>query len=584
MAGAIPGLEIKAVPSREFSIPIFLWVATAILLHLLFGASSHTVAVRVEEAEQIRRFTRLVAHEAAREFRPVEITLEGLSDTEDDEYPAEAESPDTVPDEQEPEVATAEPTLDEQKKKEEEEKREEEKREEEKREEEKQAKVLEPDPAEKPPSKAQQLLLEKQKRIAVRQHVEDEQQAPNPNAEFLGEHDNRVEEQSQARITSTDENDPNPEAGSAASEAAGEEPGNAEQDRMASASATEDEGDANPALQKPEQPSLEPSSPEFEPSPSPAERASATAGSAPERGTPEPEFPSTERAPIPATPELLDGNEGNMTASLPPDPGSKPKKRLPPAKSTKRGVLGLGGDLTSPSGLHLNLRPRDALAVVGPERLREDRHHDHLHRKSQHAGRWKMVGLKRWRSAIENYVAHIKPGTATALNTARSPFAAYINAVHNRIHPIFAERFLDSLDQLPSDHPLNRQDLSTYMELVINPADGSLVTQGIVKPSGVTAFDVNALEAVYQASPFGPAPSAIISYDGRVYLHWEFHRKRWIACGTFNAHPYLRRAPAAPAPETPTPNPNPLPKPEHFLAPTRGDQVGAERRSTTRWF
>jgi len=574
-----------AVPSREFSIPIFLWVATAILLHLLFGASSHTVAVRVEESEQVRRFTRLVANEAAREFRSVEITLEGLSDEHDDEYPPETESADSVPDEEEPELAQAQPKLEEPKKREdEEEKREEEKREEEKREEEKQAKVLEEKPAEKPPSKVRELLLEKQKRIAVRQHVEDKQQAPNPDAEFLGDHDNRVEEQTQARITSTDENDPNPEAGSAASEAAGEEPGNAERDRVASATGTEERGDANPSLARPEQPSPEPSSPELEPSPGSAERAAATAGRTPERGTPEPELPSTERAPVPPTPELLDGSEGRTAAALPPDPGSKPKKRLPPPKSGRRGLLGLGGDLTSPSGLNLNLRPRDALAVVGPERLREDRHQDHAHRKSQHAGRWKLVGLKRWRSAIENYIAHIKPGTATALNTAYSPFAAYLNAVHNRIHPIFADQFLDSLSQLPGDHPLNRQDLSTFLELVIDPEDGSLVTQGVVKPSGVTAFDVNALEAVHQASPFGPAPSAIVSYDGRVYLHWEFHRRREIACGTFNAHPYLRRPPTQPAPATPTPDPSPLPKPEHFLAPARGDQVGAVRRGTFGWF
>ena len=35
-----------------------------------------------------------------------------------------------------------------------------------------------------------------------------------------------------------------------------------------------------------------------------------------------------------------------------------------------------------------------------------------------------------------------------------------------------------------------------------------------------------------------PAPSSILSGDGRVYFHWGFYRNQ-RQCGTFNAEPYI---------------------------------------------
>lgn len=182
-----------------------------------------------------------------------------------------------------------------------------------------------------------------------------------------------------------------------------------------------------------------------------------------------------------------------------------------------------------------------------------------------------MAGLQRWRSAIENYVARVKPGNTTALNTAASPFANYLNAIHNRIHPIFADQFLDSLPRLAADHPLNRPDLVTFLEIVLSRESGALVRMGVTRSSGVTAFDVNALEAVSQAAPFGPPPDAILSPDGNVYLHWEFHRDREVACTTYNAHPYILKS--AP-PETPPPNAPSLPGPRNIPLPTFAPGAG----------
>jgi len=154
-------------------------------------------------------------------------------------------------------------------------------------------------------------------------------------------------------------------------------------------------------------------------------------------------------------------------------------------------------------------------------------------------------------------VSSVKPGNQTALNTAAAPFATYLNGMHNRIHPIFADSFLASLDGMPATHPLNDQHLITRLEIVLT-RDGHIVKQGIVKSSGVTMFDIAALDSVQRASPFGPAPGAIVSADGQVYLHWEFHRDEVYACSTMNARPFMLNTPAGnentPGPVNPSPN------------------------------
>ena len=52
-----------------------------------------------------------------------------------------------------------------------------------------------------------------------------------------------------------------------------------------------------------------------------------------------------------------------------------------------------------------------------------------------------------------------------------------------------------------------------------------------------------AVSVLRSAQPFGPAPGAIVSADGNVYLHWEFHRDEVFACSTMNARPFLLNTP-----------------------------------------
>ena len=80
---------------------------------------------------------------------------------------------------------------------------------------------------------------------------------------------------------------------------------------------------------------------------------------------------------------------------------------------------------------------------------------------------WKDRSLEAYRSAIET--TYRRAGKKQlALDAARVPFTHYLNQLHTRVHPIFGDTFLPSLDALPSDHPLNKPDLSTVVEVVLN--------------------------------------------------------------------------------------------------------------------
>jgi len=533
--------------SRDVAIPFFLWIALAILFHLSGRRSVEQVMTVVEEKRSIRNFAAKVRNEVRRETRPVEISL--LNPTAEPLPPEEPEEP--VPDktkkeapEKKAEAKPEEPKPEEPKPEEPtpEEKRAEKKPEEQKAPDEKKA-----DPAKKPP----ELVLPPKRSIAVRQHYEDPNQEENKEAEFLGDKNNKVDEQTQSRITSTDQDEKDPAPGQK-HDGPEKELGNADESRVASAEGTEEDGSPLPPEATPPKPQPTP----VQPQPLPPEQQIAQG----QRGVQTPTQPNAPREDKPAppvAPPIAAGDQGDTFFTPAPRSSSAPKRLPPPPQKNRYGYgMGLGAGPTTPGGVNLNLSYNQAQAVVGKEQLEKDRKADSLRLRTKHRGSWAMVGLARWKSAIENYVPHVKPGNRTALNTRAVPFANYLNAMHQRIHVIFADEFLASLDQRPKNDPLNNYDMHTELELIISQYDGSLITMGVVRTSGVTAFDINALEAVSKASPFGKPPSEIVSPDGNVYVHWEFYRNPDYACSTYFAHPIiLKEAPAPPKTPPPTRNP-----------------------------
>jgi hypothetical protein len=583
---------------REANIPLFLWIATAVVAHGIWGGGANHASRLIGETLEIREFAASVRKHAQGKARPIEIALLDDSDEPEEDEPDPEAEPEQPEEQAEPEVddaskeddPTDKSTKPDPKAKDEpnkpEEKKEEPKPEEKKKEDEEKKKnelVIQDLP---PP--------DRQKRIAVQQHVEDKNQADNPDAKFIADEANKVKEESQASITSTDQNDAKPTPGSSLG-GPPDQPGNGELDKVAQ---SEDrEGDPNKAPQETAQraESAKPAE-----SRGPAEpRPAAVAGVERRQDGAEKGSAKSERvSPLPgqagqraqqasraeeAVPESLSSEGGGYSMPAKREASiqqsarrAKKKRELPKQRNGNPGdMLGLGAPGTTPGGINLNLAPRSAVAAIGEDKLFRERQADGQRRRSAHRGSWKTGGIERWRSAIENYVPSVRAGNQTALNSARAPFASYINMVHNRLHPIFADGFLASLTQLPGSHPMNDPNLVTHIEIVLDQDEGRIKRMGVVKTSGVTAFDISALESMDRAQPFGAAPREIVSPDGNVYFHWEFYRLPQYACSTYYAFPYILKTAPQPAPGTPGP-PAPGKPPENLEAPPGGERHGFE--------
>jgi len=106
-----------------------------------------------------------------------------------------------------------------------------------------------------------------------------------------------------------------------------------------------------------------------------------------------------------------------------------------------------------------------------------------------------------------------------------SPFAAYIARMHRSIHRLWGFGVLEDWDALPPSSPFNDPTLMTNLEIVVNP-EGTVDKVTIVTRSGHLPYDVAAIDVAYSAAPYPATPPEIRSANGKVYVHWRFHRDR----------------------------------------------------------
>ena len=121
-------------------------------------------------------------------------------------------------------------------------------------------------------------------------------------------------------------------------------------------------------------------------------------------------------------------------------------------------------------------------------------------------------------------------------------WAKYLNAMHDKLHPIFADHVLPRLDR---EQRVTDPSLYAVIEIVLDPANGRIVRRALLKSSASPEFDAAVPDTVDKAAPFEAAPAVMVSYDGDVHVHWEFHRNHTDACTTRNAFPVLLKDPAA---------------------------------------
>ncbi|GEM_PF-1109134 len=155
---------------------------------------------------------------------------------------------------------------------------------------------------------------------------------------------------------------------------------------------------------------------------------------------------------------------------------------------------------------------------------------------SKNEGMWDDA-RKAYQSPLENFVPEVKTGNQTALNSRKHPFARYITAMHRGIHQAWGFGYLEALDNSGSSHPLNDMGLWTKVEIVL-AKDGTVEKVKTVHHSGNSSFDAAAREVVFSTGPYPNPPKSIRSGNGKIYIHWSFHRNE-RACGTFGAQPFI---------------------------------------------
>ncbi len=212
------------------------------------------------------------------------------------------------------------------------------------------------------------------------------------------------------------------------------------------------------------------------------------------------------------------------------------KGDLPMARVGQAGQRAVTPKMGGKVNLNLNHHMYDQ--IEGFQAAEAERREAALAQKSHVAGHWDRVQQKiaAWKSSIENFTPAVKPGNQSELGTRASPFAAYITAMHRQIHKLFTLGFLSDIDAR-GDSAYANEELWTQLEIVVK-GDGSVERVGIVRGSGLLAFDTAAIDSVLSAAPFPPPPSVIKSANGKVYLDWQFHRDE-RACGTFGVDPHI---------------------------------------------
>jgi hypothetical protein len=585
--------------SREAHIPLALWISAAILVHMAGGGGAIEAARLVEERAQFRAMVHAV-RDSLRPDTTFEILVDGTPATPSTvSLPPPENAPENEDDKTEPEDDPEKKDAIEQEKP--------------------KPKTLKPPPpkiikpppppketakpppppppqATKPPPPPPPPLVPKEiakvepvkpappppppppadKRLAVKQNVKKDQD-DNPTAKRIADDANHTEEETMARVRSHDHDAPDPTAGSGGREKG--DPGNSDHNKVAQSEDKAGNPDHAPGEAAKSSTSVEHHNPATASRPSlgtsraagpsmPGSRGGG--GNAPMAPPPSEASPGSPGGSGPASPEVTASGQGTWRID-PANPGGDGKSRVAGRKRAATpyqppvsvGQTGLGAP-GLPGGPTLNLTMSGLEAAVGHDQLKRERAADGAARKTAHRGSSDPNKFQRMRAAIENYDPSVKPGNQTSLNAARVPFASYLNAIHNRIHPIFAEEFLAALENLPAQHAMN-QNLVTHIEIVLSKDEGRIVRLGVTRGSGSTAFDAVALNSVSRASPFGKAPDVIVSPDGNVYIHWEFHRDPFDACTTRNARPYLlKEAPAV------TPAPGPPKRPT--LGPTSDDR------------
>jgi TonB family protein len=418
-------------------------------------------------------------------------------------------------------------------------------------------------PAPTPPTPPPPPPQQEEERIAVRQHSENPDDPP-PDTVYIADENNTVEEETVAEITNLDRDDVETSVGAELEQPTDplEEEGNADDETLAESEDVDGSEERRPTpeevTRRPrERPNTETRAEGRTTADAPADsRAERTPGGdgatgaaaqrqAGVRGRAGGGDPNAGGAAA-----LLAAAQGDWTLRTPgslgagggdgaggvPIPQREAREGVP--RGSTRGQADRGrrpGERTGRPGPDLTLRYSQLVDIVGEERLAEEREAHFAEQRSRIRGSSSGANWQQFRAALENYMPSVRPGAQTALNAARSPFATYVARIHDRLHQTYHD-FVQNLP-LEASGPFSDPNLRTLLEIVLN-RDGSVHRVGVVRSSGLSMFDYGAYNAVMRGQPYPVAPDEILSGDGRIYMHWDFHRQQPY-CHQSHARPYI---------------------------------------------
>ncbi|HVZ36500.1 MAG TPA: hypothetical protein VG963_28920, partial [Polyangiaceae bacterium] len=407
--------------AREPNIPLFLWVAAAILTHLTWGGGADEAAQLFEERADVRRFAASVDRQVRQRFA-TEIALLDDAPAEPDQARDDADSPSGKPDDKA--TKPPPPNKDEKKKP-----REELEKDKPPPVPEKELKKTPPKEQPKPQQKPEAQKEKKPKpepeeekkpvplpqpqadnrRVAVVQHVDNPNQPDNPNAQYIADQANKVQQETQAHVTATDQDNAKPTPGSQY-HGPTDNPGDSHVSDVAQSD--DSPGELNKAPSEDKAAGAKSNISVSQPAGIPQVAARIHGG--PAKADPGEQGRAARLAM--SAQEAVQQTEQGSASSWQMDQerdarlarAAEEARRHRPAAASGNpdrplDFLGLGAPGQTELGVNLNLTPGTALAAIGQDQLQREIVADGERRRSKHQGSWKAIGIERWRPAIENY-------------------------------------------------------------------------------------------------------------------------------------------------------------------------------------
>lgn len=127
----------------------------------------------------------------------------------------------------------------------------------------------------------------------------------------------------------------------------------------------------------------------------------------------------------------------------------------------------------------------------------------------------------------------IGPGQQGNSLSHQKDVAEYLALMHKEIHPLWAHGYLLRLDTIyrRPGSALNSSDLEAILEITLDSM-GSVSDVRMVRSSGLTDYDNEAIHVAWNSSPKMPPPAEMRSPNGKSYIHWTFWRDG-RQCGVF---------------------------------------------------